>query len=267
MSAFDQDTRLQPSGDQAWSGHVSPAWNIGANPNGGYLLALAARALREALPTHPDPLSVTVHYLRPGLSDQPCRIDTRILRTGRSLATARATLMQDDTPRLEVLAALGDLGKVGEPMLAPAAPLLPEPDRCMPRSGEGQAIALPIVDRVDVRLDPATSAAGGPPRAEVAGWIRLRDGRAPDALASLLFVDAFPPAVFGLLGPVGWVPTVSLTVQLRRRPGPGWMMARFRTEDLQDGRLLEDGTLWDGQGHLVAQSRQLALLLPPGSGR
>jgi len=260
MSDFDDETRVQPIGDRAYAGRVSPAWNIGSNPNGGYLLALAVSALRQALPTHPDPLSVTVHYLRPGLSGQPCRVDTRILRTGRTLATARATLEQDGTPRLEVLAALGDLGGGGVPTLAPPAPVLPPPDRCEPRSGSEQAIALPITDRVEIRLDPGEARAGAAGQARVSGWIRFRDGRPPDTLSSLLFVDAFPPAVFGLLGPVGWVPTVELTIHVRRRPAPGWMLARFHTEDLLDGRLLEDGLLWDADGRLVAQSRQLALV-------
>jgi len=260
MSDFDDDTRLQPAGDQAYEGHVNPAWNIGSNPNGGYLLALAMSALRQALPTHPDPLSVTVHYLRPGLAGQPCRVDTRILRTGRTLATARATLVQDGAARLELLCALGELGRGGEPVLSQDPPVLPPPDRCVPRSGGEQAIALPITERVEIRLDPDEARAGAAGRARVTGWVRFRDGRPPDTLSCLLFADAFPPAVFGLLGRVGWVPTVELTVHVRRRPSPGWMLARFGTADLLDGRLVEDGLLWDAEGRLVAQSRQLALV-------
>ena len=94
----------------------------------------------------------------------------------------------------------------------------------------------------------------------MSGWIRFRDGRAPDTLAALLFADAFPPSVFGLLGMVGWVPTVELTVHVRRRPAPGWMLGQFRTHDLSDGRMIEDGALWDSQGQLVVQSRQLGLV-------
>jgi acyl-CoA thioesterase len=56
------------------------------------------------------------------------------------------------------------------------------------------------------------------------------------------------------------VPTIELTVHVRRRPAPGWMLGQFRTLDLIDGRLIEDGVLWDSAGNLVAQSRQLALV-------
>ena len=41
---------------------------------------------------------------------------------------------------------------------------------------------------------------------------------------------------------------------------PGWIQAEFWCHDLHDGRMVEDGALWDADGHLVAQSRQLALV-------
>jgi len=260
MHDFDRETRLVAHERGAWTGRVHPAWNIGANPNGGYLLSLAVAALREAAPEHVDPLSVTVHYLRPGLADQACRIDTQVLRTGRTLTTARATLVQDGGARLEVLAAMGDLGEAPQPRLALPMPDVPPPERCLSRSGDAQGVHLPIMDRLDIRLHPDESSAGAVGKAQVTGWIRFHDGRAPDALASLLFADAFPPSVFGLLGMVGWVPTIELTVHVRRWPAPGWMLGQFRTLDMVDGRIVEDGALWDSEGRLVAQSRQLALV-------
>jgi acyl-CoA thioesterase len=160
---------------------------------------------------------------------------------------------------------MGDLGAVGEPALAIAPPAVPPPDACGARSGGEQGVTLSILGRLDIRLHPDEARAGAAGRAQVTGWVRFRDGRAPDPLANLLFADAFPPSVFGVLGAVGWVPTVSLTVDLRRRPAPGWILCRFRTEDLADGRLIEDGVLWDESGRIVAQSRQLALLRRPGA--
>ena len=259
MNQFDNETRLV-AGEGGFTGLVHPDWNIGNNPNGGYLLALAVTALRQQAPHHPDPLSITVHYLRPGLANQPCRIDASTLRSGRTLTTARATLTQDGASRLEVLAAFGDLGDGSEPTLALAPPVIPPPDQCIPRSGDAQGVDLPLLSRVEIRLHPDEAKAGSAGSAQVSGWIRFRDGRAPDTLAALLFADAFPPSVFGLLGMVGWVPTVELTAHVRRRPAPGWMLGQFRTHDLSDGRMIEDGALWDSQGQLVVQSRQLGLV-------
>lgn len=275
MSHFDDDTRVMPiasapdapAGSQAFAGLIQPHWNIGANPNGGYLLAVAAQALRQVTPAHPDALSITAHYLQPGLPGQPCRIDTQLLRRGRTLSTVRATLVQDGAARLELLAAMGELGTNAA---APPAPLslprpeIPSPEACVARSAAAQGVDLPLLSRLEVRLHPdeATPVQAG--RARITGWTRFADGRAPDALACLLMADVFPPAVFGLLGMVGWVPTVELTVHLRRRPAPGWMLGQFWSNDLGEGRVIEDGALWDAQGQLVAQARQLALVRQAG---
>ena len=271
MSHFDDDTRVTPleplpdgpGSAASFAGHVHPAWNIGANPNGGYLLALAAQAMRQRTPTHPDALSVTVHYLRPGLPGLPCRIDTQLLRSGRTLSTVRAALVQEGSARLELLAAMGDLGEsdaAASPLLTMPMPLIPPPEACVTRSAPAQGVGLPILERLDVRLHPDEAVPGAAGRARLSGWIRFADGRASDALACLLMADAFPPAVFGLLGMVGWVPTIELTVHLRRRPAPGWLLGQFWSHDLSDGRVVEDGALWDTTGHLVVQSRQLALV-------
>lgn len=271
MSHFDDDTRVVPLGPvprqantaAAFAGQVQPAWNIGANPNGGYLLALAAQAIRQRTPEQPDPLSITVHYLRPGLAGQPCQIDTQLLRGGRTLSTVRATLVQDGKARLELLATMGDLGEADTaalPLLTLPMPDMPPPEACPVRSAPAQGVELPILQRLDVRLHPDEALAGAVGSARLSGWIRFTDGRAPDVLACLLMADAFPPAVFGVLGMVGWVPTIELTVHVRRRPAPGWMLGRFQSHDLSNGRVIEDGALWDATGQLVVQSRQLALV-------
>ena len=75
-----------------------------------------------------------------------------------------------------------------------------------------------------------------------------------------MFADAFPPPVFTVFGPVGWVPTVELAVQVRARPSPGPIQARLCSRHLTRGAIEEDGEYWDSAGNLVALSRQSALL-------
>ena len=262
-SQFDRETAVEPVGEGRFTAQVSGSRNIGDNPNGGYLTAIAIQALRQMGP-HQDPVSVTTHFLRPGSGGQPGEVPTALLRSGRSVTTGRATLSQDGRPRIEVMAALGDLsdtsGHDHEITLPP--PSMPPLDECVERDGLEQGVRLFISSRVDLRVHPAMSTAGGSNKAEVVGWIRFADERPPDALGAVLFSDAFAPSIFSRLGRVGWVPTIELTVHVRRRPSPGWMMGRFTTEDLHDGRMIEDGCIWDANGSLVARSRQLAMLLP-----
>jgi acyl-CoA thioesterase len=266
LSYFDDETALRVQADGHWQGRVSPHWNIGANPNGGYLVAIALRALLQYVPEHPDPMTVTSHFLRPGVANADCEVVTELLRKGKTLSTLRASLHQDGKARVEVLATLGKLAATtAAPALTLTAPQLPPPERCVSRSGAEQGIELPIMKRLDIRLHPAQARAGASGVAEVSGWIRFCDGATANSLAAVMFSDAFPPSVFGLLGVVGWVPTIELTVQVRRRPVAGWLCGRFRTRDLLDGRMVEDGALWDSNNNLVAQSRQLALVIPTRS--
>ena len=63
------------------------------------------------------------------------------------------------------------------------------------------------------------------------------------------------------LGPIGWVPTLELTVHVRRRPAPGWLACQVWTDDVHNGKLIESVRLWDSTGQLVAQGRQLGYLI------
>lgn len=262
MSRFADETAIAPDGDGRWCSRLDRAWNIGANPNGGYALTPVLRALRE-LAGMADPLTVTTHFLRPALADTEAAIEGRLVRRGRTTATVTGTLRQDGAERLVVLSTFGDLAS-GAP--APAIHLpppddLPPPDRCIARTELEQGVELALTSRVEVRVHPDDAGAMTSPTAQVRGWIRLRDEEAVEPLALPLFADAFPPALFSKLGRVGWVPTVELTVQVRRRPAPGWIRASFLCDDLAGGRMIETGTLWDERGEVVARSRQLGLLL------
>jgi len=259
---FDEETQVTSSAGGQWQGVVSPEWNIAANPNGGYLLSLISNALSKEL-SHPDPISITTHYLRPGIPGAKCLINVEVLRVGRTLSNVRATLTQEGKARLEVMAIYGDLEQsVGiEQQIPMLAPKIPPPEVCVDRTGDLQGIELPIMNRLNVRLHPGQANAGESTEPEISGWINFADGREPDTRSLLLFCDAFPPSPFGFLGNVGWVPTVELTVHVRRKPAPGWVLGQFRTNDLTDGRMIESGALWDSTGALVAQCRQLGLIL------
>ncbi|MCC3767155.1 thioesterase family protein [Streptomyces sp. UNOC14_S4] len=274
-SEFDRDTavrlRDRDGARSVFDADVSPGWTILGAANGGYLLALIGRALGDALP-HPDPFSVTAHYLsatRPG----PAVVRTELVRTGRSLSTGQASLVQHaedgtEIERIRVLATYGDLDAVTDDVRTTAEPPAMPPYEHCPGNGNGNgngdspapADAPAIFGRLDIRLDPATAgwAVGTPSgQGEMRAWFGLADGRPADALSLLLAVDALPPTAFEM-GLSGWVPTVELTTHVRRRPAPGPVRVSITTRNLAGGYLEEDAEVWDSEDRLVAQSRQLA---------
>lgn len=258
---FDSETGVSPTADGSWETHIRPDWNIGVNPNGGYAAAALLGQMLDSV-QQPMPISVTTHYLRPALPDAVGQLEIDILREGRTTSTVSGRLVQEGKERLRTIGSFGDVSdaSAAAPSLGIAEVDLPPPDECPSRGDLDQGIDLPIMSRVDVRIDPAHAVPGAADEPIVAGWIRLADGRPPDVRCLPLFCDAFPPSVYSLLGRVGWVPTLELTVHVRRPPADGWVRARFETRDLAHGLMVEDGVLWDQTGAVVAQSRQLALL-------
>ena len=272
---FDTDTISNCVSDGHWQLDMAADWNIGNNPNGGYILACLLRAMATLTPDTPDPVSVTTHYLRPGLPGKVADLRASIVRLGRRTATVTGTMEQDGKPRITCTATYGNLCK--QPTnrtagnlttahspgrsLVPTAPALPPPEACTTRSELAQAIELPIMDRLDVRVDPQYATSSLDNEATMAGWIRFKDQRPIDSLALMLFCDAFPPSVFTRYGPIGWVPTIELSVHIRRRPQTDWIKGMFSTGDLNGDLFIEDGMLWDQNDQLVARSRQLQMIL------
>ncbi|MEA3078384.1 MAG: hypothetical protein QOF60_3292 [Actinomycetota bacterium] len=261
---FDADTAVVPvdAGAGRWRATITPRFNVGPNPNGGYILATMLRPLFETI-GKPDPLTVSAHFLRPTTVGE-ADIDVDVFRTGRRHAHAEVRLVQE-TERVRAIAAFGDLAAAeGRTLVRGAPPELPPPDECIVRRPVIDIGQPAIMDRFETRFAPSTPWILGEPSIDTAvtGWIRFADGRPADVASLPLFADAFPPAVFAL-GRAGWVPTIELTVHVRARPAPGWLRARFETRFLVDGYLEEDGELWDEDGRLVAESRQLAMLLQP----
>ncbi len=264
MSQIDDETAVVAAGDGRYLTELRADWNIGENPNGGYAMMPVLRAVTDAA-GRPDPMSVTVHYLRPSVGEMPGEIATQVVRAGRAATFVTGSLIQEGVPRLTLAAILGDLttpaSDAPDPVLTVPAPAIPSAEECVDRATLGQGVTLPLLSRVEVRVRPDPS----PGAAVVDGWIRFRDGTPPAACWLPLFADAFPPALHQRVEQIGWVPTLELTVHVRRRPVAGWVQAHIECDDVAGGRMIETATLWDSSGALVARARQLGLQLtrPP----
>jgi acyl-CoA thioesterase len=264
-SRFDTDTALTPAGDGVFDGRIDRGWWVQRGPNGGYVAAIILRGMVMAVDAPArSPRSLTVHYLRPP-EEGPVRVETRIERAGRSLSSVSARLVQDDQLLALALGAFAE-SRSGPSFSDPVMPEVPPPERCEPSAGGLPEV--PIRDRFETRR-----ALGGPPfsgadRAETGGWIRPEDPRPLDHLLLAALTDAWIPAFFSRSTPDEMiaVPTIDLNVHFRS-PLPsgsedGYLLACFRSRIAADGFLEEDGELWSRDGVLLAQSRQLAAMVP-----
>ena len=264
-SAWATDTEVNGVGPGIFRATLSSRWNAGSHPNGGYLMATGLKAVAAAV-AHPDPLTATCHFMRPG-EDGPAELAVDVVRVGRTVSTATATLSQSGRERIRILATFGDLSAQDGPShLTLTPPDLPRPEDCVPaRSSLPSRLRLPITEPVDIRFAPGGSVWGDAEPsgdASAAAWFRLRDGTPPDPFVAVLAVDAFIPAIQEL-GVRQWCPTLELTVHLRGRPAAGWLRVVRRTRALLGGHFEEDSEVWDDEGTLVAMARQLARVSAP----
>lgn len=265
MSKFAADTAVTRTGDGTYAADVSHDWWVFTGPNGGYVASLVLRALTDAVG---DPgraaRSLTVHYLRPA-ADGPAEVRTRVVRAGRSLTTVAADLHQNGKQVATALAAFATRRAVPVEFHDARPPYATPPDAAPHSTWPDDA--LPPISR-QFTYRPLTTEAifAGGADAEAAAWIRPRDPEPYDAVLLATVSDALVPAVFvKATAPLAAV-TVDLTVHFRApasRPlDDGWCLAAFRSTVAADGYVEEDGELYAEDGTLLAQSRQLAVLVP-----
>jgi acyl-CoA thioesterase len=246
---------------------IDPSAFIVRGPNGGYLAALLLRALVARVDDATRaPRSLTVHYPAAPTAG-PATITTEVIRAGRSLVTASARLEQGGKPMAVALAAFSPpwSGPTWADLTPPSVPAV---DHVAPRDDE---VTLPFLDYWDQRFTTGDPARPQRPAdaAETGGWIRLHDPEPIDAIGMAAMADAWIPAAFTRLPARNPVPTVDLTVHFRAAlphpsaPPDEHVLVRFRNQTSAEGFWEEDGALWAPDGTLLAQSRQLAIMMPP----
>ncbi len=272
-TVFDLDTAVSrrestDPGRVSFLTEISPDWRAGRGPHGGYLAAILLRALTEAIAdVDRSPRSLTIHYAsspEPG----PALIEVTIERRGRSLSTLSARLEQNGKLMAIALSAFSTPWEAPEVDALPM-PALPPPDP-QRRSSPGLFKGAPPFTRQMV-MQPRVGAVpfiGADAPMEIGGWIGLPEPRPVDAPAVALFSDAwFPPSFIALRAPAV-SPTVDLTIHFRRPLVPAerdpeeLCLSIFRTRLLSEGFFEEDGVIWGADGVVLAQSRQLGIVMP-----
>ncbi len=286
LGTFDADTAVRElrrtgGGEQPaeveLAADVSPDWRAGRGPHGGYLAAMLLRALIATM-ADPQraPRSLTIHYARapePG----PVSILARIERQGRSLSTLSARMEQEG--KLIALA----LAAFSVPWSAPEVLELPMPDVAPPDPQQQAGAPLfkhapPFTRHIVVQPRiGAVPFTGSEEPMEIGSWLGLAEPRAIDAISLAFFSDAlFSPPFIRLREPAT-TPTVDLTVHFRKaltaaaapigndarvQHAEGELcFARFRSGLIQDGFFEEDGVIWAADGTVLAQSRQLGIVM------
>ena len=270
QGAFDRDTAVhRERGSQSeslFAAEVSPDWRAGRGPHGGYLSAMLLRALIETVadPAR-TPRSLTIHFARAPVPG-PVSIHTVIERAGRSLSTLSACMEQDGSLIALALAAFS-VPWAGPEIIEPPMPEVAPPDPAREAGTLRQAGAPEFTQHlVFQQRMGALPFTGSQLPMEIGGWLGFDVARPIDALSLAFFSDALFPPPFIRLTERAVSPTIDLTIHFRSgaaRTDPHELcFARFRSTVVHEGFFEEDGVIWAPDGTVLAQSRQLALLMP-----
>jgi acyl-CoA thioesterase len=260
---LDSDTALRPLDDGAYEGQIDGGWWTPRGPLGGYVMAILLRGMALAVGDDARlPRSLTTYFLRPPEAG-PVTLQPTVQRAGRSLTTVSARLEQEGKLQALALAAFSVewpgplLSEAPMPQVEPPEPREASPER------PGQHERPPFLDRMTMQRRFGELPFTGAQSMQAGGWLGLLEEREIDAPAVALLADAWFPAPWPRLRKLAPAPTIEMTV-LFRAPLPlpdSLLLGRFGTRLVRDGFFEEDGELWSPDGTLIAQSRQLGLLL------
>jgi len=269
MTQFDQDIRLISISSGTYQATISDTWKVNVGPNGGYIGAILLNGMLSELGGDQQTRSITVHFLSASVPGTAL-LKVDVEKKGRTLSTLTARLTQQNKTIAIAVATFASSRK------APRfrnfeMPLAPRPDQIPParRMNPGMPGHAAFRDHYDQRLAIGPVPPNTSTTARVGGWTRFRQARKFDDLAVLAISDSwFPGLLIKELPDPVHAPTVDHTVHFlaplprRHMKRDDFLLVEFTTDVAQDGYLVENGRIWAPDGTLLAESRQLAIILP-----
>jgi acyl-CoA thioesterase len=261
MHQFDRDILFKVDEPFSFSGQIAENWSINGVPDGGYLMAILANAMMQHSEMKSTPI-ITANFLNrcePG----DARVTVEKMITSRQFDRFQGSLSQKGKEKIR---AFGTFAVENQACLVErceaSVPEIAAPEKCI---AVLEVPNYPLFSQLDIRLDPICTGWMSEKlsdTSEIKGWIKFKNDRPYDVLSILLMADSFPPAVISSQGMVAWVPTIELSVNVRKIPTTDWLIGIFRTRFITCGLLEEDGEIWDQKGELIAISRQIAQYRP-----
>ena len=257
-------------------GRIDDCWQLAVVPQGGIVAAVAARAMADELAAPSQPLRSLTVVFAGQVAVGPIEVEVTVLRRGRSLSQATATVRNPGS----------EAGLTAVAVFGAVRPGFSFTDRPYP-AGIGDPASYPSMrdpwpDDVELpRFDPMPFwnevvemrfIDGHPPwedyvptGSEKLVWVRFDDPPFDaegtlDPFALLVLADMMPGAVgqrMGNGGPTWFGPSADLTFHWFGPTRTDWLLVRNQARFAGDGYASVDAELWDPlTGGLVGYATQ-----------
>jgi acyl-CoA thioesterase len=278
-----------PEGGSRYRAVVSDLWNAPVLPQGGIITALALRAMAAELGTPDEALRSVTTVFAAQVPPGPVDIDVTVLRRGRTMSQAVATVRPAGQASGHTAVAVFGGTRAGFEFTELRFPEVAPPEKCpsfrdpLPEDLPEDAIVFrraSFWERVESRvaIGHAPWDDWVPVNSERAYWYRFDDPPVDDQgewdpLALVTLCDTMPGAIGERMGPgtpMWFGPSADLTVHVVGRATSQWLLAHNRAQHAGDGYASVEMELWDPERGLVACATQMMFFsfpdgVPPGA--
>ncbi len=265
---FENSIAIDRSDENLFSMTPSKDYFVGNTPHGGYLTAVMQKAISLSMP-HPHLINSNTLYLD---RTEPREISIRVekIRESRGSSVGQVSLIQDDKLRCMMTGICSDFHYMnGVNDLETHPPKIFNEERHsfislnFDNKEEGTTPSFIKQTQCEIAIKHAwwlKNEVDLVDEARCSGFISMGD-EIPDQFVLSFYSDFFPPVVMNKYGPLGWVPTLSLTTNIRQLPTTSELFMDVIAKDLNKGFFEQDCQIWDLNKNLVATSRQLTRIL------
>ena len=265
---FENSINIDRSDENLFSMTPSKDYFVGNTPHGGYLTAVMQKAISLSMP-HPHVINSNTLYLD---RTEPREISIKVekIRESRGSSVGQVSLIQDDKLRCMMTGICSDfhyMNGVNDLETLPPKIFNEERDSFISLNFDNkeEGITPSFIKQTlcEIAIKHAWWLKNEDDlgdEARCSGFISMGD-EIPDQFVLSFYSDFFPPVVMNKYGPLGWVPTLSLTTNIRQLPTTSELFMDVIAKDLNKGFFEQDCQIWDLNKNLVATSRQLTRIL------
>ena len=268
---FQEALKLENVEDNKFIVNPDTNYFVGNTPHGGYLMALMHKALTNILP-HSTAISSSVQYLN-RIDAKPFELEVETFKASRGSSSGVVKLKQDDRICTTFTGTCSDFEfmKGHDDLQKPLPKIFKDKDKKdyvkMNYDKISKGFTPAFIQQLECLIHPdhawwnrdeLSDNTANEPRCSA--FLEM-EGGTPDQFCLSFYSDILPPVVSNKYGPLGWIPTITLTTHIRQLPTTSEVYVDFKATDINKGYFEQDCNIWDLDGNLVASSRQLTRIL------
>ena len=235
-------------------------WAQGRTLYGGISASLVYCGMRQLVAPEKVLRALNTSFIGPIEPDVPFRIELTILREGKNTSQLEGKIIQHGQVCLAALASFGLERKSAVKVANSRQHNMPAPKK---------ANFLPMIPKVtpkfmghfELAKEHGSFPFTGSKSSDLGGWMRFKQAPAVFTDAHLVaIIDMWPPTVLQLLRWPAPASTMCWNLEFihphREFAADGWLAYHAHTLQADSGYAHTEANIWDGQGALVAISRQ-----------